>query len=368
MKSVSTIRLTPLAGKASVVALLSFIVAGCDSSSATLASPELEATTVLNDAVVTDPVSLEVDPVEADPVEVDSVAVDPAEVEPVVFDSAEPTINSPPADIARTLLADRAAVGSIRIMPVGDSITHGVRGAVSYRRELTSMLDSHSCSFEMVGSQQTSKPVSSNVTCEDTGVLGDGWGWNGTESCLVDEVVTDGEVFFGAHEGYGSHRADHFLTGHTNSSGENAGIGASMASFTPEVVLVHLGSVDVSNDQTVASTLQDIEDVIATIHSTQPQTLVLLANVIPWFRPSPSPETGADIALLGDMLEQWVVDAQNPMVRLVDVRSGFLESMMISDQVHPNEIGEAFIAEAFMGVIDPLVSCDFVGTGNSLQQ
>ena len=340
MKSIKEKLLTPVAAELGVAALLGVLVTGCDSATLNVASPEQAIPMISDEAVATD----------------DAIVAD--NVLPEQVGSVEPVGALPTADIARTLLSDRVTLGPIRIMPVGDSITHGVRGATSYRRELTSLLDSHSCSFEMVGSQQTSKPFGSNATCEDTGVVGDGWGWNGTESCLVDEVTSEGEVFIGAHEGYGSHRADHFLTGYTNSSGENAGIGASMASFTPEVVLLHLGSVDVSNDQTVASTLQDIQDVIATIHSTQPETLVLLANVIPWFRPSPSPETGADIALLGDALEQWVLDAQDPMVKLVDVRSGFLESMMISDQVHPNETGEAHIAAAFMSVIDPLANCD----------
>ena len=345
MKSVSTNILTPVAGKLGVATLLGFLVAGCDSSGVTLGSPEQETTTVSNDAIVSDPDLVEIDSTDPDLVEIDSV---------------ESIVTLPTDDIARTLLADRLAVGPIRVMAVGDSITQGVRGAFSYRRELTSLLDSHSCSFETVGSQQTSKPFNRDVTCEDTGVVGDGWGWNGTESCLVDDVIASNEIFIGAHEGYGSHRADHFLTGFSNSSGDNAGIGVSMANFTPEMVLLHLGSVDVSNSQSVASTLQDIEDVIATIHATQPQTLVLLANVIPWFRPNPSPETGSEIALLGDLLEQLVLDAQNPLVKLVDVRSGYLESMMTSDQVHPNEIGEAFIADAFMGVIDPLVNLSLI--------
>ncbi len=323
MKSVSKKTPTP-AGWFGIAAFAGFLVAGCDGSNVMITSAEREISTISDDAVATD---------------------------------IDPTVNTLPAtDSARTLLTDRAAIGPIRVMAVGDSITHGVRGSVSYRRDLTSLLASHSCAFEMVGSQQTSKAVKSEVTCEDTGVIGDGWGWNGTESCLVDDVQSEGEVFVGAHEGYGSHRADHFLTGYTNSSGDNPGIGASMASFTPEVVLLHLGSVDVSNGETAANTLQDIEDIIATIHATQPETLVLLANVIPWFRPVPA-EANADIELLGDLIEQWILDAKNSMVRLVDVRSGYLESMMINDQVHPNELGETHIAEAFMSVLEPLVNC-----------
>ena len=132
----------------------------------------------------------------------------------------------------------------------------------------------------MVGSQLTSRSTGVDPECIDTEPVGDGWGWDGTQSCLVGES-SGVEVFRGAHEGYSSHRADHFLTGRDSSSGSNPGIRVSMETFAPDVVLLHLGSVDLFNEQGVSNALIDLDHLLDAIYKVQPETLVLMANVIP---------------------------------------------------------------------------------------
>lgn len=280
-----------------------------------------------------------------------SVAIDTAAVEqtPVSRPSSS-------GDDAATLIAESTALGPVKIMAVGDSITHGVAGAASYRREFSALMDAGFCEFTMVGSQTSSRQSGGDSSCEDTGVIGDGWGWDGTKSCWVDAPVTS-EAYLSAHEGYGAHQADHFLTGYSSSSGDNAGIRVAMESYLPDVVLLHIGSVDMYREQTVDSTLEDINNVLDTIYETKANTLVLIANIIPWYSDKPYPEIGSDVELLGSGVEQLVAEREDSLLKLVDVRSGYSESMMMSDLVHPNIVGEAHVADAFMSVYQPLANC-----------
>lgn len=255
---------------------------------------------------------------------------------------------------AETFLADRLAIGPITIMPVGDSITQGIPGVSSYRLPFTESLESAGCAITMVGSQQTSREGGDSAECVDSD--GDGWGWDGTDSCFAD-AEPESNVYVAPHEGYSSHRAEHFLYGHSSGSGDNPGIGVSMANFQPDVVLLHIGSVDMFADQTVDSTLLEIETLIDAIYEVKPETLVLIANVIPWFSDRPYPQIGNRVRLLGDAIEVMVGQRSDPMLRLVDVRSGFTESMMLADMVHPNATGEKHIANAFGGEYMALANC-----------
>ncbi len=282
-----------------------------------------------------------------------------------MFTGPAPVVSANPSSVAvdnaatstaATLLADSASVGPVKIMATGDSITQGIVGASSYRREFTSRMQAANCSFTMVGSQETSLVSGIDPDCVDSGVIGDGWGWDGTQSCLVG-AASNNDVYIGAHEGYSSHRADHFLTGHTSSTGGNDGISVSMSTFNPDVVLLHIGSVDMYNQQTVASTVVDIENLVRVIFETKPNTLVFIANIIPWYSSNPYPEIGADVEALGDAVEQFVAAANNPLLKLVDVRTGFTEAMMMTDKIHPNADGEAHIANAFMTAYQSVANC-----------
>ena len=258
--------------------------------------------------------------------------------------------------IAASLIAERTAAGPVRIMAVGDSITQGIPGAASYRREFTALMEAASCNFTMVGSQETSLMSGGDPDCVDTGVTGDGWGWNGVESCIVS-ASSNVEPYVGAHEGYSSHRADHFLTGNVTSVGDNAGISVAMETYTPDVVLLHVGSVDMFHEQTVASTVTDIDNVLNAIYQAKSDTLVLIANVIPWYSENPYPAIGEDIEAVGDGVEALVASRFDPLLKVVDVRSGFTQAMMLNDLIHPNDTGEAHIADAFMSVYQPLAGC-----------
>lgn len=368
-------------GRVAVMPVLALALYGCGGESLTLTgSNEAETDSTVASTIVADDETAEESVVSGSPVSIaidsdaDSQAADNDTVEaetpaqPEVVDSPVDVAVDSNADniaadndasdgaVASAFLADRTALGAVKIMAVGDSITQGVAGVSSYRREFTSLLEAESCSFTMVGSQLTSRNSGNDTECEDTEPVGDGWGWDGTQSCLVGGS-SDVEVYRGAHEGYSSHRADHFLTGRVSASGSNPGIRVSMETFAPDVVLLHLGSVDIFNEQGVSNALIDLDDVLDSIYEIQPETLVLMANVIPWFSDKPYPGITRDIERLGDGVQRIVNERFDPFLKLVDVRSGYTESMMLADLIHPNASGERHIADSFASLYRSLADC-----------
>jgi len=123
------------------------------------------------------------------------------------------------------------------------------------------------------------------------------------------------------------------------------------------VILLHLGSVDLYNQQSLASTVSEMDDLLNAIFETKPDVLVLIANVIPWFSDKPYAAIGEDVQLLGDGIQEIVAERFDPLIKLVDVRTGFTESMMMDDLIHPNVAGEAHIAESFMDAYQSLAGC-----------
>jgi len=215
-----------------------------------------------------------------------------------------------------------AAQAQVRIMAVGDSITAGFtfnppngtgQGTASYREEFENLLDQSGCSYQMVGSRTSNDPENPFV-------------------------------FGGRHEGYSGHRADHFISGN---NGANQGIDAMMLAQSPDVVLLHLGSNDMNVSQNIGTTVSEIEDIISRILNANGNAKVLVANVIPWFGASNNPNITNNINALGNQITSAVNALGNPNVILADVRSGYTQSLMQQDGIHPNTDGEAHIADAF---------------------
>lgn len=203
----------------------------------------------------------------------------------------------------------------VRVMAVGDSITHGVPVPVpsaSWRLPFTLSLNEDGCLFEMVGSQST----------------------NEGHSALVSP-----------HESYSAHQAGHFITGFTNYAGTNDGIFSSTATYSPDVVLLHIGTNDAVQEQDNQETLQEIDQIITTILDTDSD--VLVANIIPTFTEDHLDGVDARIMELGSMIEAYVAQLANPDVIMVDVRSGFTQDLMYDDGIHPNDRGSEHIADAF---------------------
>lgn len=205
--------------------------------------------------------------------------------------------------------------GSYRLMSVGDSITHG-RGNSSYRRELNKLLLAEGCPVVPVGSQSNS---------------------------AIDTP----------HEGYSGHSTADFLIGRA----ANAGIAENINQYSPDIVLLHIGSVDLYRGSDVEEALAGIDQVIATIQSEKPGTYVLLANLIPWLDMERNAKLPVAVAQLGDRIEEYVAASGNPLLQLVDVRSGFSSAYFVEDHIHPNVDGDAHLADAFFEYVYSSTFC-----------
>ena len=156
--------------------------------------------------------------------------------------------------------------------------------------------------------------------------------------------------FQSPHEGYSGHPANRFLPGQTQ--GGNPGIDV-MMSQSPDVVLLHLGSNDMRLAQSISGTANEIDQIVTRIWANNSAAEVFVANVIPWYgTSSTNSNVQSDIQQLGTAIETWVTNKADSRLHLVDVRSQYSPNMMISDLIHPNAVGEAHIADAFLDALD----------------
>ena len=225
------------------------------------------------------------------------------------------------------------------LLPVGDSITRGFSTPpqVSYREELVARLTASGCTPTMRGSQSTS-----------------------TNSSL--------------HEGYSGHRAEDFLDGRA----ANPGIETTMDIYSPatdpaDAVLLHIGTNDILRPQTASSTLGEIQQIIDLIHDESPTTVVYIANVVPLYVADSDGDGILDVTdSEADALSNGIDSAYANYsgigdVSLVDVRTGFRPTDMVSDGIHPSEddtsdprsdSGEHRIAVAFAAALEDGGECN----------
>ena len=209
----------------------------------------------------------------------------------------------------------------IRIMPLGDSITESGRGLASYRFYLWQESKRTGIPILFVGSQQG---------------------------------VRDGhprEDFDQHHEGHSGWRADQILD-HITSWAEAA---------RPDFVLIHLGTNDLWQGQSVDETAEEIADVIRRLQAVNPRVHILLAQLIPSSLPGLR-----DIVALNERLAVVTRDSSSDTsaVQLVDLASGFDPRTMTTDGVHPNEAGERWMAERWATALIPQLRTFQTGKGD----
>ncbi len=192
---------------------------------------------------------------------------------------------------------------TIRIMPLGDSITQGNTQTDSYRRPLWKLFQDARLDVDFVGSQREN---------------------NGGPPPNSD--------FDRDHEGHWGWRADEIL----------ASIDGWARSAQPDVVLIHLGSNDVFADQGNAGTLQELGAIVERLRAANPAVRVLLAQIIPTSRPGRDPQI-VDLNSAIPALAARLSSAASPVVA-VDHHTGFDPARETRDGTHPNAAGEAKMA------------------------
>ncbi|MCP4136541.1 MAG: cellulose-binding protein [bacterium] len=192
---------------------------------------------------------------------------------------------------------------TIKIMPLGDSITHGSKKHNTYRRVLYHKLKESGFRVNFIGSQTTNY-----------------------------EGGPPKKDFDFDHEGHGGSRADQLL----------AGLPRWLKFNRPDIVLLQVGTNDILNRQSNRETIQDIKGIIAKLRKVNPEVKIFLSTVTP-NKYKGVQETIKDLNKKIKKLPQKLNKKNSPLV-IVDQYRGFYTSMDTYDGIHPNENGEEKLA------------------------
>jgi lysophospholipase L1-like esterase len=198
----------------------------------------------------------------------------------------------------------------IRIMPLGDSITEGVLGSsddTGYRRALYLSLTAAGFSVDFVGS-------------------------------LANGTPTD---FDRDHEGHSGWRADELLNGRYGAGNITSWLTKNPA----DIILLHIGTNDISQDQSVGSTVSEVNQILDRIDAKSTATVVFLARIVNRNDTVVSRITAT--THYNDSLEALANTriAAGDLIFVVDQESALNYPADLADRVHPNDGGYGKMAQ-----------------------
>ena len=206
----------------------------------------------------------------------------------------------------------------IRVMAVGNSITRGVVGstdAAGYRNDLYSSLTASGYAIDMVGSQ------------------------------------ADGIGFDNAHEGHNGWRANQIRDG----------VSAWLDLNPADIVLLHVGTNDISDEQSVPAIATEINQILNKIDTWEQspgnnEIWVVLARIIN--RSDPASPTGLATSALNAAI-QTMADSRittGDHLVVVDMEAALDYPDDMSDALHPDDGGYFKMAGVWDAAVDALLS------------
>lgn len=197
----------------------------------------------------------------------------------------------------------------LSIMLLGDSITQSTKNYFSYRYYLWKKLLDSDVNFDFVGSMTTN---------------------HGGNPQWPNYL---GRNFDSDHQSHWGLRADEVFNI------------LKQKTHKPNIVLLHLGTNDEIQGQSVASTKNDLRNIVANLRNKNPKVIVFLAKIIP-YRTTLNP-------ILNNSLTSLVseLNTVNSPVLLVDQHSGFDVNADTFDRIHPNNSGEKKMANRWYDAI-----------------
>ncbi|MGH7899624.1 MAG: SGNH/GDSL hydrolase family protein [Candidatus Binatia bacterium] len=210
----------------------------------------------------------------------------------------------------------------LRILPLGDSITHGSSQGGSYRYPLWVKLVDEGIQVDFVGSLNTvafgRKP---------------------------DWPDHKGKAFDPDHEGHWGWSTDAILA-------PNA-LPKWLRSYTPDLVLLHLGTNDAGRGDSPEEIVARLERIVELLRTKNPRIGIVLAKLIPLggARGGAIAALNGEIAALGRRLT-----TKESIVVVVDQSAGFDPRSDTYDGIHPNASGEEKMAARWLEGIRRLTS------------
>ncbi len=225
----------------------------------------------------------------------------------VRFGVTAPTPPTPPPATPPTL----------KIMPLGDSITYGVvndgsgKGWGSYRESLWQKITADGYKVDFVGSQKSGQPSLPDTDNE------------GHQGLRIDEL--DAQVI-----GW-------------------------MTTYQPDVVLLHAGTNDIVNDYTANEMLQQLDKIMQDIYSVKPNVKLVVATLIPvncppWHCPVWQQYNNATVPA---MIKKY--NDAGRKAYLADMsKSGIVENYAdLVDGIHPSAAAYSRMSNVWYPVIKP---------------
>ena len=219
------------------------------------------------------------------------------------------------------LTVETAFAQTVKILPLGDSITRGDGGTLpyhGYRDTLASRMDNAGITYDLVG------------------------------------LHNDGDGSFdGDHQGMPGKRADEIADS----------VNIVMSLTNPDLVLIHMGTNDITQGQTVASTVTDIERAINDIHAYNANAKILVAGIVPRSDDATLDSLTAELnTSIQDLVNQkkgagfkiWYVDHYNNFKS----NANWVTDYMSPDGIHPNDTGYQVMADLFFSAIQTALASD----------
>jgi Concanavalin A-like lectin/glucanases superfamily/GDSL-like Lipase/Acylhydrolase family len=252
------------------------------------------------------------------------------------------------AELTITVVADDppGSGDTVRIMPVGDSITEAKdgpdkRGMPSWRKWFWDLAQDDGRDTDLVGSR--------------SGVL------DGDNPPNEAAPPASWGVWDIDHDGHYGWRADEILSG--NASQPSAGdIVDWSRDHQPDVYLIHIGTNDLAGGQSAAGAAADVGAIIDAIRTVRPQAKIAVSQLIDARFKTSQPTLRADIDAFNALMPgvaQAKSTAQSPVI-VVDHHTGWNASVDNYDTLHPSVAGQQKMAVRYYDAIE---AAGWLGTG-----
>lgn len=119
----------------------------------------------------------------------------------------------------------------------------------------------------------------------------------------------------------------------------------------PDVVIVHVGTNDLSAGVRPATVVGSIESIIFELRAGQPDVDIIVAQIIPY--PTDSGEVAQYNSLISERLPAWN-EAGVGRVLAADVNTGYDIDVHSRDGIHPNYVGGERMAGTFFTALEAL--------------
>ncbi|WP_299819788.1 GDSL-type esterase/lipase family protein [uncultured Pontibacter sp.] len=217
----------------------------------------------------------------------------------------------------------------LRIMALGNSITQSNAANYSYRYNLWKKLIDANLEVDFVGSHAVHFDGNPN--------------W----------PAYKGQNFDPDNEGHWGWSADQILNG--NGDPGQGKLSQWLTGYTPDIVLMHVGTNDMFREQPLDETLNELREIIRLIRGKNPQATILLAKLIPAHDQVAGTNAANNIINFNQQIPALAQELNTTASRvvMVDQYTGFNATIGADtwDGIHPNASGEEKMAQRWFDAI-----------------